>query len=134
MLSLPASAPVCEEAALAPAEVRPAFSTTTGFFLETRLAASAKARPSFRSSQCCAIKLVLGSCSKNASRSSSSLSDLLPRPTIAETPILAEREKPMIAMPMPPACDDSAAWPLTSYALQKVAQRQAGVLYRPETF
>ena len=35
-------------------------------------------------------------------------------PTIAETPILAERENPMIAMPMPPDCDDSAAWPLTS--------------------
>ena len=30
-----------------------------------------------------------------------------------ETPILAERE-PMIAMPMPPDCDDSAAEPLTS--------------------
>ena len=28
--------------------------------------------------------------------------------------IFAEREKPMIAMPMPPDCDDSAAWPLTS--------------------
>ena len=42
------------------------------------------------------------------------MSDLLPRPTMAETPILAEREKPMIAMPMPPDCDDSAAWPLTS--------------------
>ena len=33
---------------------------------------------------------------------------------MAETPILAEREKPMIAMPMPPDCDDSAAEPLTS--------------------
>ena len=27
----------------------------------------------------------------------------------AETPIFAEREKPMIAIPMPPDCDDSAA-------------------------
>ena len=42
------------------------------------------------------------------------MSDLLPRPTIADTPILAEREKPMIAMPMPPDCDDSAVEPLTS--------------------
>ena len=41
------------------------------------------------------------------------MSDLLPRPTIAETPILAERENPMIAMPMPPDCDESAACPLT---------------------
>ena len=39
------------------------------------------------------------------------MSDLLPKPTIAETPIFAEREKPMIAMPMPPDCDDSAADP-----------------------
>ena len=42
------------------------------------------------------------------------MSDLLPSPTIADTPILAEREKPMIAMPMPPDCEDSAALPLTS--------------------
>ena len=105
---------MCELAALAPAEVRPAFSTITGFFFETRLATSAKARPSFRSSQCCAMTLVFGSCSKKISRSSSSMSDLLPRPTIAETPIFAEREKPMIAMPMPPDCDDSATEPLTS--------------------
>ena len=33
------------------------------------------------------------------------MSDLLPRPTIADTPIFGEREKPMIAMPMPPDCD-----------------------------
>src|SRR6266581_385509 len=52
--------------------------------------------------------VVLGSCSKKASRSSSSISDLLPRPTIADTPIFAEREKPMIAMPMPPDCEHGA--------------------------
>src|SRR6201999_3244739 len=123
ILSLPASAPVCELAALAPAEVRPAFSTTIGFFFDTRLATSAKARPSFRSSQCCAMIWVLSSCSKKVNRSSSSISDLLPRPTIAETPILAEREKPMIAMPMPPDCDDNAAEPLTSKGVQNVAHR-----------
>ena len=33
---------------------------------------------------------------------------------MAETPIFAEREKPMMAIPMPPDCDDSAALPLTS--------------------
>jgi hypothetical protein len=47
-------------------------------------------------------------------RSSSSMSDLLPRPTIAETPIFAERLKPMMAMPMPPDCEERAAWPFTS--------------------
>ncbi len=107
--------------------VRPAFSITTGFFFDTRFATSANERPSFRSSQCCAMISVLSSCSKNVSRSSSSMSDLLPRPTIADTPILAEREKPMIAMPMPPDCDDSAALPLTSYAVQNVAHRFFGV-------
>ena len=45
MRSLPASAPVCELAALAPAAVRPALSTTTGFFLVTRRATSAKDAP-----------------------------------------------------------------------------------------
>ena len=33
---------------------------------------------------------------------------------MAETPIFAERENPMMAIPMPPDCDDSAALPLTS--------------------
>ena len=89
--------------------VRPAFKTTMGFFLETRFATSANARPSFKSSKCCAMIVVLSSCSKNVSKSSSSMSDLLPKPTIADTPILAEREKPMMAMPMPPDCEDSAA-------------------------
>ncbi|MNY29521.1 hypothetical protein D3C86_1635670 [compost metagenome] len=70
---------------------------------------------------------VLSSCSKKVSRSSSSISDLLPRPTIADTPILAEREKPMMAMPMPPDCDDSAALPFTSYGVQNVAHRFFGV-------
>ncbi len=41
--------------ARAPMPVRPAFSTTTGFFFDTRFATSANARPSFRSSQCCAM-------------------------------------------------------------------------------
>ena len=85
-----------------------------GFFFETRFATSAKARPSLRSSQCCAMTWVLSSCSKKVRRSSSSISYLLPSPTIAETPILAEREKPMIAMPMPPDWDDSATLPFTS--------------------
>ena len=38
--------------------VRPAFSMITGFFFDTRLATSAKARPSFRSSQCWAMTFV----------------------------------------------------------------------------
>ncbi len=33
---------------------------------------------------------------------------------MADTPIFAEREKPMIAMPMPPDWEESAAAPLTS--------------------
>ena len=53
-----------ELAALAPAAVRPALSITTGFFFDTRFATSAKARPSFRSSQCMAMTWVLSSCSK----------------------------------------------------------------------
>ena len=100
---------------------------TIGFFLLTRLATSAKARPSLRSSQCWAMMWVSSSCSKKVSRSSSSMSDLLPRPTMAETPILAEREKPMIAMPMPPDCDERAAWPL--YVVGG-AERRAEVLRR----
>src|SRR5262249_18393737 len=85
-------APVCELAARAPIAVRPALSTTTGFFLETRLATSANARPSLRSSQCWAMICVLSSCSKKVSRSSSSMSALLPSPTIADTPMRAARK------------------------------------------
>ena len=55
---------MCELAARAPMLVRPALSTTTGFFFDTRFATSANARPSFRSSQCCAMMCVLSSCSK----------------------------------------------------------------------
>ena len=102
-----------ELAARAPMVVRPALSTTTGFFAETREAASAKARPSFRSSTCIAMTSVFGSCSKNVSRSSSSMSALLPRPTIAETPIFAERLKPTIAMPTPPLWEERATLPLS---------------------
>ena len=54
------------------------------------------------SSQCIAMMCVLSSCSKNVRRSSSSRSDLLPSPTIAETPVFVVRAKPRIAMPMPP--------------------------------
>ena len=42
---------------------------------------------------------------------------------MAETPILAEREKPSMAVPIPPDCDDSAALPFTSYAVPNVAHR-----------
>jgi len=37
--------------------------------------------------------VVFSSCSKKVSKSSSSMSDLLPSPTMADTPILADREK-----------------------------------------
>ena len=126
-LSSPASAPVCELAACAPSAVRPALSTMTGFFFETRFATSANERPSLRSSMCIAIALVASSCSKNVSRSSSSMSALLPRPTIAETPIFAERLKPMIAMP-----DAAALRRERDAALDVVrrAERRAQVLGR----
>ena len=55
------------------------------------------------------------------------MSDLFPNPTIAETPILAERLKPMMAIPIPPDCEDKATEPLTSYAVQKVAHKLDGV-------
>ncbi len=112
--SSPARAPVCEPAAFAPAAVRPAFSTTTGFFGTVARAASTKARPSLRSSRCMAMHSVCGSSPNQISRSSSSRSDLLPRPTIADTPVLVVRAKPRMAIPMPPDCDVRATPPLTS--------------------
>ena len=76
---------------------------------------------------CMAMTWVLSSCSKKVSRSSSSMSDLLPSPTIAETPILVERLNPMIDMPTPPVCDDSADSALDVVGVQNVAQRFFGV-------
>jgi hypothetical protein len=74
--------------------VRPALSTTTGFFFDTRLATSAKARPSFRSSQCCTMICVWSSCSKNVNRSSSQLESYLKAvghaPELADGPDIAE--------------------------------------------
>ena len=46
---------------------------------------------------------------------------------MADTPMPVERLKPMIDMPTPPLCDDSAVAPLTSYGVQNVAQRLLGV-------
>ena len=103
--------------------VRPAFSTTTGFFFDTRFATSANERPSFRSSAVLRDDLRVVVLLEERQQVVLVDVDLLPRPTIADTPIFAEREKPMIAMPMPPDCDDSAAWPFTSYAVQNVAHR-----------
>ena len=105
---------MCDAAAFVPAGVAPALSTTIGFFFDTRCATSTNERPSLRSSMCSATQLVASSCSKNVSRSSSSMSALLPRPTIADTPSLVERLKPRIPMPMPPLCDASATGPFTS--------------------
>lgn len=70
---------------------------------------------------------VFGSSPNQVSRSSSSMSDLLPSPTMADTPVFVERAKPRIAMPIPPDCEVSATPPFTSYGVQKVAQRSCHV-------
>lgn len=101
--------------------------TTTGFLGTVARAASTKARPSLRSSRCMAMHWVLGSSPNHVSRSSSSRSDLLPSPTIAETPVFVVRAKPRIAMPMPPDCEVSATPPFTSYGVQNVAHRSCHV-------
>ncbi|CAM5672947.1 hypothetical protein SVIOM342S_01361 [Streptomyces violaceorubidus] len=125
--SSPASAPVCDPAAFAPAAVRPALSTTTGFLGTVARAASTNARPSLRSSRCIAMHSVCGSSPNQVSRSSSSRSDLLPRPTMADTPVFVVRAKPRMAIPMPPDCEVSATPPLTSYGVQNVAHRSCQV-------
>ena len=76
---------------LAPVDVRPAFSNTTGSSWDA-LAVSAKARLSFRTSQCCVMIAVFGSCSKKASRSTLS-TRLAAEADDGEDADLAEREK-----------------------------------------
>jgi hypothetical protein len=46
---------------------------------------------------------------------------------MAETPIPVDLLNPMIDIPTPPLCDDSAVAPLTSYGVQNVAHRLLGV-------
>jgi len=85
-----------------------------GFFLDTRLATSAERTAIFQVLAMLrndgGVVVLLEECQQII------LIDVrfIARPTMADTPILAERENPMIAMPMPPDCEDSAAWPLTS--------------------
>ncbi|MGC0373609.1 hypothetical protein RKD28_001125 [Streptomyces sp. SAI-229] len=57
---------------------------------------------------------VCGSSPNQVSRSSSSRSDLLPSPTIADTPVFVVRANPRMAIPMPPDWLVSATPPLTS--------------------
>jgi hypothetical protein len=70
---------------------------------------------------------VCGSSPNQVSRSSSSRSDLLPSPTIADTPVFVVRANPRIAIPMPPDCEVSATPPFTSYGVQNVAHRSCQV-------
>ncbi len=105
---------MCELAALAPAEVRPAFSTTIGFFLRHPFGDFRERAAVFQI--LAMLRDDLGVVVLFEEGQEIVLVDI---GLVAETDdrrdaILAEREKPMIAMPMPPDCDDSAAEPLTS--------------------
>ena len=80
-MSAPARAPVCEEAALAPAPVRPDFTTTMGFLRVTLRAIRVKRRGFPKFSMYMRITRVSGSSSQYSIRSFPETSGLLPTET-----------------------------------------------------
>ena len=79
--SVPARAPVWDEAARAPASVRPDFTTAMGFFLDTRLAMGVKCLGFPKLSRYMRMSRVPGSSSQYSRRSFPLTSGLFPTET-----------------------------------------------------
>ena len=122
MLSLAASsAPVCELAARAPAEVRPALTARTGFARATRRATRPNLRGLPKDSRYRATTCVAGSCSQYCRTSLLDRSALSPSDTNAESPI-PRRDMPSIAAaPNAPLWDTKPTVPAGTSARAKVA-------------
>src|ERR1035437_7229094 len=82
-----ANAPVCEEAALAPAAEPPHFTVTMGFLADTRRAIRANWLGLPNDSRYSKITLVAGSCSQYCKKSLDETSARLPTLTKVEIPI-----------------------------------------------
>ncbi len=82
----PASEPVCDATAAAPASLRPAFITTTGFFLLAFSAALMKRRPSITPSRYMPTVRVTQSSARYSRRSLSLMSPLLPMQATLASP------------------------------------------------
>ena len=82
----PATAPVCDRAALAPTAVRPDLTTTTGLRGVTRAAARRNARASVKPSTCAITALVRASPPRYSSTSPNPMSTWLPSPQHTEIP------------------------------------------------
>ena len=82
--------------------VRPAFNITIGFFFGYALGDFGKRTAVFQVFAVLRNDGVLSSARRMSSAHPHRYRICYPRPTIADTPILADREKPMIAMPITP--------------------------------
>ena len=130
-ISLPDNAPVWEEAALAPVDVRPAFKAMMGLHLDVAAACSMNCLPRRIPSTYMPITRVSGSSRKYASRSASSMSSLFPTETNWEKPILVPLAQSSRIVPIAPDCDVTATWPGIGKSSVNVAFRRLRVLITP---
>ena len=115
------NAPVCEDAARAPALVRPALTASTGFARATRRATRPNLRGLPNDSRYRATTSVAGSCSQYCNRSLEDRSALSPSDTNALSPI-PRRDAPSIAAaPNAPDCDTNPIDPAGTSARANVA-------------
>ncbi len=114
-------APVCELAARAPAEVRPALTASTGFARATRRATRPNLRGLPNDSRYRATTWVAGSCSQYCRTSLLERSALSPKETKAERP-MPRRDMPSIAAaPNAPLWETKPTVPAGTSARPKVA-------------
>ena len=132
--SEPASAPVCDEAARAPASVPPDFKRMMGLTLVAFCATSMNRLPSTTSSIYPRMRLVSGSVMKYSMKSISERSALFPRLMNLENPTSFPMAQSMIAMPMAPDWEKNPIEPFGSMSAAKVAFMSTAVLMRPRQF
>ena len=135
-LSAPASEPVCEAAARAPAAVRPDLTAMIGFFFETRWQISRNRCGLPKLSRYIRMTCVRGSASQYSSRSLPETSALLPSDTNIERPSPRSRSSARMASPRAPDCEENATGPATgSFAENDACSRTAGsMLMMPMQF
>ncbi len=132
-MSAPASAPVCEAAALAPAAVRPDFTARMGLVAVTRRAICTKRFGFPKLSRYIRMTLVRSSCSQYSSRSLPETSALFPSEANIDRPSPRSRIAASTASPSAPDCDEKAMFPGSGVVDEKVACRlmEGSVLMTP---
>ncbi len=128
--SVPASDPVCDAAARAPAAVRPDLTASTGFLRVTRRQICRKRSGLPKLSRYIRMTRVCASSSQHSSRSLPETSALLPRDTNIDRPRPRSPSIARIASPRAPDCEENATLPATgSLAEKEACSRTAGSMF-----